>query len=576
MTKTSNENVFLNGNDLRHMIMEACKYFELYKESINDLNVFPVPDGDTGTNMSLTMMAAAKELQTLESESIGKVAHVAAHSSLMGARGNSGVILSQLFRGIARGLSGKDEARLPELGRAFQYGIVYAYNAVSKPVEGTILTVAREVAKGSRDAIQTHLEFTDLLRIGIESGKKALERTPELLPVLKEAGVVDAGGLGLIVFLEGCLHSMLKRTAKKQGVTYLDEDGTLSLVEIPEQTAPKITSGDISEEFDPGLPYCTELIIKGSGISSQKIRKSLEHLGDSLLVAGENELVKIHIHTGHPGDVLEACLSQGSIHDIKIDNMIDQFRETQWGRSSRDLDKTLAEKPVGAQPVKPVAKVPGGIGVVTISSGEGLAAIFSSLGSDKIISGGQSMNPSVKEIVDAVKEVSSDDVIILPNNSNIRLSAEQAADLLDKDVMIVDTRSLPQGLAAMLGLDKKKTLLENHQEMCKRANQVKTGEVTYATRDATVDNIRVNKGNIIGISDGKLLVSGSSVEGAARDLIKAILTGEDEVLTLFYGRDVTGQQAQEIVELLSKEHPDLEIELHYGGQPLYYYLLSIE
>ncbi|MDO9536646.1 MAG: DAK2 domain-containing protein [Bacillota bacterium] len=565
MTNNSKENVFLNGNDLRHMIMEACKYFEKYKEAINDLNVFPVPDGDTGTNMSLTMMAAAKELQTFASESIGEVARVAAYSSLMGARGNSGVILSQLFRGIARGLSGKEQARITELGRAFQYGIVYAYNAVSKPVEGTILTVAREIAKGSRAAIQTPLEFTDFLRIGIESGKKALERTPEMLPVLKEAGVVDAGGLGLIVFLEGCLHSMLKRTAQEQGTTYIDENETFSMVEISEQPAAKITSGNISEEFDPSLPYCTELIIKGSGMSSQKIRQSLEGLGDSLLVAGEDNLVKVHIHTGHPGDVLESCLAQGSIHDIKIDNMIDQFKETQWGRLSAK-----------SQPVRPTGKVTGGIGVITVSSGEGLDAIFLSLGSDKIVSGGQSMNPSVKEIVDAVIEVPSDHIIILPNNSNIKLSAEQAADLVEKDVMVVDTRSLPQGLAAMLGLDKKKTLLENHQEMCERAKQVKTGEVTYATRDTTVNNIRVTKGSIIGISDGNLLICGSSVESATRDLINTILSDEDEVLTLFYGQDVTGKQAQEIVEILSGEYPDLEIELQYGGQPLYYYLLSIE
>lgn len=565
MTKNNRENGFLDGNDLRHMIMEACKYFEKYKEAINDLNVFPVPDGDTGTNMSLTMSAAAKDLQTLESNSIGEVARVAAYSSLMGARGNSGVILSQLFRGIARGLSGKENARIPELGRAFQYGIVYAYNAVSKPVEGTILTVAREIAKGSRAAIQTPLEFTDLLRIGIESGKKALERTPEMLPVLKEAGVVDAGGLGLIVFLEGCLHSMLKRTAQEQGTTYIDEDDTFTLVEVSKQPDSKNASAGIFEEFDPSIPYCTELIIKGSGMSSQKIRQSLEPLGDSLLVAGEDELVKVHIHTGHPGDVLEVCLAQGSIHDIKIDNMIDQFKETQWSRRSNEV-----------KPPKTAAKV-GGIGVITVSSGEGLAAIFSSLGSDKIISGGQSMNPSVKEIVDAILEVPSEHVIILPNNSNIRLSAEQAADLVEeKDVMVVDTRSLPQGLAAMLGLDKKKTLLENHQEMCERAKQVKTGEVTYATRDANVNNIKVTKGSIIGISDGDLLVSGSSVEGAARDLIKTIISDEDEVLTLFYGQDITGKEAQEIVEILSGEYPDLEIELQYGGQPLYYYLLSIE
>ena len=575
MTKIRQGNVFLDGNDLRHMILEARNYFELYKESINELNVYPVPDGDTGTNMCLTMAAAAKELQGVSSDSIGEIAGITARSSLMGARGNSGVILSQLFRGIARGLAGKDEASLADLGKAFQYGIVYAYNAVNKPVEGTILTVAREIAKGSREAIQTPLDFTGLLRIAIDSGRKALDQTPELLPALKEAGVVDAGGLGLIVFLEGCLHSTLKRTAEKEGASYFFEDKTIPVLEI----ADTIEDGDEIdrnlEEFNPNYPYCTELLIKGENISSQEVRKCLEICGDSLIVAGGGELVKVHIHTGHPGYILEKCLELGgSIHDIKIENMIDQYKETRWSSAKKE---SLKKAPAGyalKKGLEPDQKA--AIGVVTVSSGEGLTAIFNSLGTDTIISGGQSMNPSVKEIVDAIMNVPNEKIIVLPNNSNIRLSAQQAADLVDKEVMVVDTRSLPQGIAALLALDKKKTLAENYRQMCDRALQVKTGEITFATRNATVNNISVNKGDIIGISNGNLLVSRGTINETLTELIKLILTEKDEVLTLFYGRDVTGREAREIAESLSEEHPYLEVELHYGGQPLYYYLLSIE
>jgi len=574
MTKTRQGNVFLDGNDLRHMILEACNYFELYKESINELNVYPVPDGDTGTNMCLTMAAAAKELQGVSSDSIGEIADITARSSLMGARGNSGVILSQLFRGIARGLAGKDEASLGELGKAFQYGIVYAYNAVNKPVEGTILTVAREIAKGSREAIQTPLDFTGLLRIAIDSGRKALDQTPELLPALKEAGVVDAGGLGLIVFLEGCLQSTLKRTAEKEGASYIFENKTIPVLEITDS----IEGGDEAdrnlEEFNPNYPYCTELLIKGENISSQEVRKFLETCGDSLIVAGGGELIKVHIHTAHPGDILEKCLEMGSIHDIKIENMIDQYKETRWSSGKKESLKRAPAGDALKKGLEPDLKA--AIGVVTVSSGEGLTAIFNSLGIDTIIPGGQSMNPSVKEIVDAIMDLPNEKIIVLPNNSNIRLTAQQAADLVDKEVMVVDTRSIPQGIAALLALDKKKTLADNYRQMCDRAIQVKTGEITFATRHAKVNNISVNKGDIIGISNGNLLVSGSTINGTLTELVKSIVTAEDEVLTLFYGRDVTGKDARAIADQLGEQYPFLEVELQYGGQPLYYYLISIE
>ena len=583
MSITQDNGFSLNGEDLRYMILEAYDYFEGYKEAINDLNVFPVPDGDTGTNMSLTLKAAAVELYNLHSDSIGEVARVAARSSLLGARGNSGVIFSQLFRGIARGLSGKDEANLNEMGRAFQYGIVYAYNAVSKPVSGTILTVARDIAKGSREAMRSSLDFSELMQTALQCGKEALDRTPELLPALKDAGVVDAGGLGLIVFLEGCLKSMInkKEHPGEQGAyefgsalrgaggrppgdneRFRDKDGNFSREAIV----------DLAEDFDERYPYCTEFLIQGSGLSVGKIRGELESFGNSIVVAGEEDLVKVHIHTGNPGHILQICLQKGSLHDIKIDNMSDQFQKTRWSGSGAGKEQEGGE---GASDDDKAA-IEGEIGIVTISSGDGLAKVFTSLGAHKIIAGGQSMNPSVDDIVKAVQSLPAEMVIILPNNKNIKLAAEQAVKLLEKEVVVIDARSLPQGIVALLAFDQTATLLQNYTEMCLRAKQVKTGEVTFAVRDAVVNNIQIKKNEIIGLFDGDLIAKGETVNGTTAELIDKMLTGDEEIITFFYGEDVKAEQAEELAEEIGRNHPSLEVELHYGGQPLYYYLFSLE
>lgn len=565
MIEKQENNFTLHGEDLRHMILEACQYFERHKESINDLNVFPVPDGDTGTNMSLTLKAAADSLLSVNSRSIGEVAGIAARSSLMGARGNSGVIFSQLFRGIARGLAGKDEATLYEFGRAFQYGIVYAYNAVSKPIEGTILTVAREIARGSREAVQSSLNFVGLLQIALESGKKALDRTPELLPALKEAGVVDAGGLGLVVFIEGCLQSMTKKTSGKEATGYTFNPSL-------EETRKKAQNG--LEEFDERYPYCTELLIQGSGLSVETIRSELERWGDSLLVAGEDEIVKVHIHTAEPGRILQICLQSGSLHDIKIDNMADQFKNTRWAKfpAEKDLPGSKGVENTAGEDVNLLVK----IGIVTISSGEGLANIFTGLGADKVIAGGQSMNPSIEDIVKAIESLSSEMVIVLPNNNNIRFAAEQAVKLVEKEVAVVDTRSIPQGIAAMLAFERTVSLAQNQSRMFERAQQVKTGEVTFAVRDARINNIQIKKNDIIGLADGDLLVRGETINGTTVALLQAMLNGEEEILTLFYGSEVSSSQVEELVKEITAKHPFLEIEFHYGGQPLYYYLFSLE
>ncbi|HHU75607.1 MAG TPA: DAK2 domain-containing protein [Firmicutes bacterium] len=574
------ENIFtLHGKDLRHMILEACNYFEQHKESINDLNVFPVPDGDTGTNMSLTLKAAADALLTFQSESIGEVAGIAARSSLMGARGNSGVIFSQLFRGIARGLTGKDEATLYEVGRAFQYGIVYAYNAVSKPIEGTILTVAREIARGSREAVQSSLNFAGLLQIALECGKKALDQTPELLPALKEAGVVDAGGLGLIVFLEGCLQSILKGATGDGFVLPRGIAGSFAGGGGPIINGPGILEPD--EQFDERYPYCTEFLIRGGGLSVGKIRKDLVGQGDSLLVAGEEEIVKVHIHTDDPGNILQICLQCGSLHDIKIDNMADQFKETRWGRTPGTGEQDGASGPAGAGLEVDAASVAAGaiieqIGIVAVSPGKGLAEMFTSLGADGIIAGGQSMNPSVEDIVKAIESLAQEMVLILPNNNNIRFAAGQAVKLVEKEVAVVDTRSVPQGIAALLAFDRDASLSLNHTRMCKRALQVKTGEVTFAVRDAHINNIEIKENDIIGLSDGDLLFRGENVDETTMGLIGAMLTGEEELLTLFYGQEISSAQVELLAGQISKAYPFLDVEFYNGGQPLYYYFISLE
>ena len=574
------ENIFtLNGEDLRYMILEACDYFEGYKEAINDLNVFPVPDGDTGTNMSLTLKAAAKELYNVHSTSIGEVARVAARSSLLGARGNSGVIFSQLFRGVARGLAGKDEANLYEMGRAFQYGIVYAYNAVSKPVGGTILTVARDIAKGSREAVRSSLDFVELLQIALEHGKEALDRTPELLPALKDAGVVDAGGLGLIIFLEGCLQSMIKKK-HLEGVEGYEFGSALRSAggrpsgdrHVVGADRDRSETANLAEEFDERYPFCTELLVRGSGLSVELMRSELKELGDSLVVAGDEEIVKVHIHTGDPGAVLSLCLRKGSIHDIKIDNMADQFQSTHWGASAAEKNR---RSPAGVSERADIDSE-NRIGVVAISSGDGLTEIFNKLGADKIIAGGQSMNPSVEDIVDAVQGLSAGMVIVLPNNKNIKLAAEQAAKLLDKEVLVVDAKTLPQGIVALLAFDPADSLIENYSEMCERAKQVKTGEVTFAVRDALINGIQIKKNEIIGLFDGDLIVKGQDVNGTTADLVGEMLTGEEEIITFFYGQEVSPEQVDQLVGEIETKYPFLEIEIHYGGQPLYYYLFSLE
>lgn len=536
----SNKEV-ITGNDFKRMIAGAYNEFSLQHEKINQLNVFPVPDGDTGTNMLRTLGAVARAVAESQEEGIGSIAKRAADSAIMGARGNSGVILSQIFRGLGRGLAGKHEVTSTGLGKAFQYGVLYAYRAVSKPVEGTILTVAKGIAKGAYHAVRADLPISDILETAIEAGNVELKRTPELLPALKAAGVVDAGGQGLIVFLQGCLQGLGGDFASPG----LDFEMSYKAAKIMPQV-----------EFEIAHPYCTEFMVKNTKATVAEVKKVLTEMGDSVVIADGGEVLKVHIHTGHPGLVLECAVGWGTLHDIKIDNMADQHRST--------LVSEVSDK----------AKVK--TAIITVAAGDGLADIMKNLGAHMTIFGGQSMNPAVEEFIDAVHRDIAEKYIILPNNSNIILAAAQVKKLLGDRVEIVPTVNTPQGLAALVAFDATVDIAENVQKMTDSIKTVKEASLTMAVRDSKVDDVLVKEGSYIGVIGGKVKVYGAEINATLVDTIKSILDDTSELVSLYYGAEVAEEQVQEVAEMLEEALPELEVEVYAGGQPNYYFLISVE
>ncbi len=552
----------INAADFQKMIIGASYYFSREKEAINALNVFPVPDGDTGTNMSMTLAAAAEAALTYRGNSIGEIAVETASSALMGARGNSGVILSQLLRGIARGLQGKRIAYPDDLSKSFQYGVVYAYKAVSKPVEGTILTVARETARGARSAARKGINTCGIIESAIEKGKEALARTTEMLPELKRAGVVDAGGLGFIVFLEGCLFSVQHAlgeilTRKKAAEVVSTEEPSPGAETVPSDGTPDLPH-----------PYCTEFVIKGTPAAAAELKDRLEPLGDSLLVAGQNNMSKVHIHTADPGSVLSLCLGYGSLHEIKIDNMNDQHRHA--------LNFQAPVETVVALVSPGTAKGKEDTGIIAVSFGEGIKELFLSLGADEIVYGGQTMNPRVKDLFNAVQRIATDRVIILPNNKNIQMVAQQVLRISAKEVAVVASLTIAQGLAAMVAFNPTADFTANISAMENSLKQVKSGEVTYATRDTVIGGRQVPRGSYLGLYNGQLCSAGSELTSAALDLTDLMLDERDELVTALYGKGISRREAEAFAAAVEKAHPGVEVELKYGGQPIYYYILSIE
>jgi len=530
------------------MIISGANNLENNKGSVNALNVFPVPDGDTGTNMSLTMQSAIREIKASNDDEVHTIADAAANGSLMGARGNSGVILSQIWRGFAKALKNKKSVDSKILADALMEGSNTAYKAIMKPTEGTILTVIRETAEYAVTVSDDYEDIVLFMEEIINKANIVLLNTPEMLPVLKNAGVVDAGGKGLICIFEGMQHVL--KTGRllelKQGVE-----------EHQEESRPVFKAENIN------FGYCTEFFIKGKGIRLERYRNEIAVLGDSLVVVGDENLLKVHIHTNNPGKVLELAIAHGELSKIKIDNMREQHRELLFKKDEYEVPK---------EAVKPMEKY----GVVAVVSGSGICDIFKDLGANEIIEGGQTMNPSTEDIIKSVNKVNAETIFIFPNNSNIILAANQAKNLSNKNIVVAPTKTIPQGISAFMALDYDKSVEENTKRIAKAISGVKSGLVTYAVRNSNYDGINIEEGNILGMVEGKIKGVGKDVMEVSREVLEDMIDEDSSLISIYYGNNVTEEEASVLAEGIGEYYPDCEIELHFGGQPLYYYILSVE
>lgn len=567
----------LVGGDLKRMFTGSAVILRDKKEIINSLNVFPVPDGDTGVNMHLTLSFAVKQLgEDRRGERVGDVARCIAHNLLIGARGNSGVILSQLFRGFAKKLADNDAVDPRGFTRALQEGVDTAYQAVMKPVEGTMLTVARLAVQEATREAQRGAGFPALLEVLWRKGEEALQGTPELLPVLKEAGVVDAGGMGLCAIYEGFMkalqghHYSIGDLEERPGDPRGEPAGG-----VPGQVSP---AGEAALDYR----YCTELLVKGSRLDAGTLQDSLAAQGDSLLVVGGGGILKVHVHTNNPGTVLEKCLLLGELSQVKIDNMQEQHQEFIPGdgtREGRDLPAPAGIFPgrEGSTPVTRPEKPGGSVQIIAVSPGEGISNIFYSLGVSRVIQGGQTMNPSTEELLKAVEEIKAEKVIILPNNKNIILAARQARSLSKKEIQVVPSKTITQGLASLLYFNPALEDLEkNALLMAGGLGEVKSGQVTFAVKDSTYNGINIRNGSVIGLWEDQLEVTGESPAEVVSALVAKMLGEKDEVITLYYGQEIAEENARELSSRLQDLYPHCQVEYYFGGQPLYYYYISIE
>lgn len=543
----------ITGSVLKNMLLHAGALLAQQKDMVNSLNVFPVPDGDTGTNMSLTLNAALKEIEKVEPDNIGQLVSALARGSLMGARGNSGVILSQYFRGFAEGLADvTTEATAEDLARALRKSSETTYRAVMKPVEGTMLTVGREAAAAAAAAAEEGATAQQVLYAAYQAAAQAVQDSPKHLPVLKEAGVVDAGGQGLLCIFEGFVHGI---EGKPLEYSALDVQPT-AVVEKQE--------GITRIEGELVNKYCTEFLILGTKLDPDYVRSSLEPKGESMLVVGDERVVKVHIHTDHPGEVLEFCGALGNLTDIKIDNM--QLQNEKYTEEHQH-DFGSMSAPQGERK---------NIGLVAVVPGKGLADIFMSLGVDVIVPGGQTMNPSTEDLLRAVESVNADAVIILPNNKNVIFSANQVRELSDKPIGVVATRSIPQGITALMYYEPEASLEHNLEAMEEHKSEVKTGEVTYAVRATVAGDLQIEERDIIGLVEGKIAVVGQSTADVTRRLVESMVDEDSSVISIYYGEDQDAAEAEAFYEELCEQYADCEIEIYSGGQPLYYYIVSVE
>ena len=569
----------ISADFVKDVFISGANNISNKKEYINELNVFPVPDGDTGTNMTLTIMSAVAEVKSLDKPTINSLAKAISGGSLRGARGNSGVILSQLLRGFCRDVKDKEEITLEVIASAFAHATETAYKAVMKPKEGTILTVARAMAEKASDLLSTEDDLVEYLEKIVEAGDEALAGTPELLPVLKEAGVVDSGGQGLMEIMRGFLMALKGEAAVLEGdaVPSGPARGAGLLEEIP--TAKGSSRDDISTA-DIKFGYCTEFIVllekELSDTEIEQIKEFLLSIGDSLVCVADEEVLKIHVHTNHPGQAFEKGLEYGQLTRCKVDNMREEHNERisfAIPYEADDKSEASSEKSEEEKPQDPPKKY----GFVAVSAGEGLSTIFEEIGVDYVIRGGQTMNPSTDDIISAIDKVNAENVFILPNNKNIVLAANQAAEIVDaKKVYVVTTATIPQGIAAMLEFNEALEPEENLEGMKEASLGIKTGEITFAVRDTSVEGKEIRKNNIMGISDNGIDAVGTDVEEVTKQLIDTLVDEDSGLISLYYGEDVSKEEAEAFAASLSEKYDDLDVDIRFGGQPIYYYILSVE
>nr|WP_153735972.1 DAK2 domain-containing protein [Aquibacillus halophilus] len=543
------------------MVLSGAHHLTNNSKRIDALNVFPVPDGDTGTNMNLSMTSGANEVKNIKSENVSEVAHALAKGLLMGARGNSGVILSQLFRGFAKGVEGEKSLTTANIANGLDVGVKTAYKAVIKPVEGTILTVAKDAAHKAQElAKSSDKDIIEFMEGVLTEAKASLKRTPDLLPILKEVGVVDSGGQGLVTIYEGFLAS-LKGEELPEGA-----DNSIDISDMVNAEHHKLAQDFMSAE-DIEFGYCTEFMVKfeedkltTNPFSEEEFRNELDGYGDSLLVVSDDEIVKVHIHAEHPGEVLNLGQRYGSFLTIKVDNMREQHTSIVGDK------KKQKNKP----------KEKSEYGIVSVAMGEGLKTLLESLGATVVIQGGQTMNPSTKDITDAIKEANAKNIIILPNNKNIIMAAEQAADLADENVAVVPTKTIPQGMSALLAFHPEVPLDENKESMVDASKLVKTGQVTYAVRDTQIDGMTIENGHFMGLADGSIKSTDKDKLETTKKLLQEMLTDEDEIITILQGEDASEEELATITNFIEENYEDIELETHKGNQPIYSFIFSIE
>ena len=541
----------INGHDFYNMVVNASNRLLEESDFVNALNVFPVPDGDTGTNMSMTFKAAVKEIENLNSESIGETSKKLAKGALMGARGNSGVILSQILRGISKGLEGKTEVDGRELAVAFEEGSKAAYKAVMRPTEGTILSVIRAAAESVPNVEESNV--IAVMETVVTNAKIMLDKTPDLLPALKKAKVVDSGGMGLYIILQGMLDALkndIKAEIKDVAVKSAGATGAAS-----------------TEDIDIKFGYCTEFIIVGDASKAKEFQDKIENLGDSMIVVGYEEVIKVHIHTNDPGKVLSNAVQYGELSKIKIDNMREEHREV-LALKNEEAASDIQEEVAPAESKK--------YAFISVAMGDGITRVLKDLGVDYVIEGGQTMNPSTQDMMECISKLNADHIFILPNNKNIIMAAEQAAEISDKDIRVIPTKSIPQGITAITMFNYEADVDANEETLKEALEMVKTGSVTYAVRDTEMDGIEIKEGNMLGLVESKIKAVGEDYFEVAKEILESMIDEDSELITIFYGKDVDESKMEEFIAELEDKYDDFDVQCYKGDQPLYYFIMSVE